>query len=142
MARQGKTASRLARAGKAIKNTAKKAAKKVTARLRPARRRAVKKAAEPAVKQPKKPRAEPKAARPTMRPPDIPLEVLERTYIPKQTSLKSSFRSTGEERQRDQRLAELADERFNDEDHFTNKSGDPRIGTHHRKYEPEEKKEE
>ena len=33
----------------------------------------------------------------------------------------------------------FADERFNDEDRFTtNKSGDPRIGTHRRKYEPGE----
>jgi hypothetical protein len=31
-----------------------------------------------------------------------------------------------------------ADERWKDEDRFTNKSGDPRIGTHHRKYEPNE----
>ncbi len=67
---------------------------------------------------------------------DIPQEVLNRTYTPKQTSLKASFRASGEERERDQDLA--GDERFNDEDHFTNKSGDPRIGTHHRKYEPGE----
>lgn len=66
--------------------------------------------------------------------PDIPLEVLNRTYTPKQTSLKSSFRSEGEERQRDQEFAEgYAAENWGDEDHFTNKSGDPRIGTHHRK---------
>jgi hypothetical protein len=65
--------------------------------------------------------------------------VLNRTYTPHQTSLKVSFRASGEERERDQELAGgFADERFNDEDHFTNKSGDPRIGTHHRKYEPGE----
>ena len=68
---------------------------------------------------------------------DIPQEVLNRTYTPKQTSLKASFRASGEERERDQDLAG-GDERFNNEDHFTNKSGDPRIGTHHRKYEPGE----
>jgi hypothetical protein len=71
--------------------------------------------------------------------PDIPLEVIEHVYIPHQTSLKASFRATGEELQRDQELADgYADERWNDEDRFTNKSGDPRIGTHHRKYEPGE----
>jgi hypothetical protein len=65
--------------------------------------------------------------------------VLNRTYTPHQTSVKVPFRASGEERERDQELAgSIADERFNDEDHFTNKSGDPRIGTHHRKYEPGE----
>ena len=32
----------------------------------------------------------------------------------------------------------VSDERWNDEDRFTNKSGDPRIGTHRRTYEPAE----
>jgi hypothetical protein len=65
--------------------------------------------------------------------------VVNRTYTPHQASRKVSFRVSGEERERDQELAgSIADERFNDEDHFTNKSGDPRIGTHHRKYEPGE----
>jgi len=58
------------------------------------------------------------------------------SYTPKQTGLKTSFRATGKEQQRDQELAGgFADERWNDEDRYTNKSGDPRIGTHHRKYE-------
>jgi hypothetical protein len=71
--------------------------------------------------------------------PDIPLDVLSRTHTPQQTSLKASFRVDGEDRQRDQEFAEgYADERWKDEDHFTNKSGDPRIGTHHRKNEPKE----
>ena len=70
---------------------------------------------------------------------DIQLDILNRTYTPHQTSLKASFRVSGAELERDQELAGgFADERFNDEDHFTNKSGDPRIGTHHRKYEPGE----
>lgn len=30
----------------------------------------------------------------------------------------------------------ILNEQFLDEDHLTNKSGDPRIGTHNRKYEP------
>jgi hypothetical protein len=64
------------------------------------------------------------------------MEILTRTYTPRQTSLKASFRASGDERQRDQDF--VTEERWNDEDHFTNKSGDPRIGTHHRKYEPGE----
>ena len=32
----------------------------------------------------------------------------------------------------------VSDERWNDEDRLTNKSGDPRIGTHRRTYEPAE----
>jgi hypothetical protein len=130
MARQGKIGTRLARAGKAVKRTA----KKVTARLRPAKKET--KAAAPAPRRAKKPRREKAAARPTQRRPDIPLDVLNRTYTPKQTSLKASFRTNGEAQEKDQELAGgFSDERFNDEDHFTNKSGDPRIGTHHRKYE-------
>lgn len=78
------------------------------------------------------------SSRPTRREPDIPLDVLEHQYIPKQTSLKASFRVSGDDRQRDQDFAGgYADERWKDEDRFTNKSGDPRIGTHRRKYEPE-----
>ena len=46
-----------------------------------------------------------------------------------------------DERQRDQDVVpERADERWNNEDHYTNKSGDPRIGTHGRAYEPGEKR--
>ena len=56
---------------------------------------------------------------------------------PKQTSLKSSFRTTGAERQRDQ---DVPGESWNDEDHYTNKSKDPRIGAHGRAYEPGERK--
>jgi len=133
MARQGKTGPRIARATSAVKRTA----KKVTAR--PAKRRQEPKAAAAPPRRPKKPRAEPTAARPVQRRADIPLEVLSRTYAPKQTSLKAPFRATGQAQESDQELAGgFSDERFNDEDHFTNKSGDPRIGTHHRKYEPGE----
>ena len=79
-------------------------------------------------------------ARPTRREPDIPLDRLAETYTPPQTSLKASFRMSGEERQRDQEFASgAADTRWNDEDRLTNKSGDPRIGTHGRSYEPGEK---
>ena len=132
MAREGKIGTRLARAGKAVKRTA----KKVTARLKPSKRGQQAKAAAPAPRRAKKPRGEKAAARPAQRRPDIPLEVLDRTYTPKQTSLKASFRASGDAQEKDQELSGgFSDERFNDEDHLTNKSGDPRIGTHHRKYE-------
>jgi hypothetical protein len=70
---------------------------------------------------------------------DIPLDVIERTYTPPDTSSKASFRSDGNDHQKDQEFAlGTVDERWNDEDRFTNKSGDPRIGTHRRTYEPAE----
>ncbi|HUP48953.1 MAG TPA: hypothetical protein VNA04_09225 [Thermoanaerobaculia bacterium] len=73
---------------------------------------------------------------------DIPLDQLAGTYTPTQTSLKAGFRSSGEDRLRDQEFARgLADERWSEEDRYTNKSGDPRIGTHGRTYEPGENKE-
>ncbi len=64
---------------------------------------------------------------------------IENAYTPTQTSLKAPFRASGADRQRDQEFAAgVADDRWNDEDRFTNKSGDPRIGTHGRTYEPGE----
>jgi len=125
---------------KAAKNKMTRSAKKLTSRLRPARRTQEEPIAKPvAAKMKPRKRGDGKAARPTRREADIPLEVLDRTYTPKQTSLKAPFRASGVERERDQELAGgYADERWNDEDRFTNKSGDPRIGTHHRKYEPGE----
>ena len=81
-----------------------------------------------------------KQARRTKRKADIPLDRIENTYTPTQTSLKSGFRASGADRSRDQEFAEgYADDRWNDEDRITNKSGDPRIGTHGRTYEPGEK---
>jgi hypothetical protein len=136
MARQGNGKSRIARAGNAVRN----AAKKVGARLRPAKRQKQETKATPAARAaaPRKAR-ESRPARPQQRTADVPLDILNRTYTPKQTSLKASFRASGDERQRDQEFAGgFADERFNDEDRYTNKSGDPRIGTHHRRYEPGE----
>jgi hypothetical protein len=71
---------------------------------------------------------------------DIGLDRLDRTYTPQQTSLKAGFRADGADRQRDQEFSGgFADDRWNDEDHYTNKSGDPRIGTHRRSYEPGER---
>lgn len=70
---------------------------------------------------------------------DIPLDRIENAYTPTQTSLKASFRTDGADRQRDQEFGHgIDDDRWNDEDRFTNKSGDPRIGTHGRTYEPGE----
>ena len=58
---------------------------------------------------------------------------LAQTYTPTQTSLKASFRVDGSDQQRDQDLADAAaDNRWSDEDRYTNHSGDPRIGTHRR----------
>lgn len=74
--------------------------------------------------------------RPTRRPSDIGVDVLSRTYTPPHTSGKASFRSDGADHQRDQEFALGIDEsRWNDEDRYTNKSNDPRIGTHGRTYE-------
>ncbi len=79
------------------------------------------------------------APRVTKRTPDIALDDLAKNYTPGHTSLKSSFREGGVARTQDQEMAGgFSDERWNDEDHFTNKSGDPRIGTHGRTYEPAE----
>ena len=80
-----------------------------------------------------------KPGRVTRREADIPLDVIGRTYTPPFTGGKAGFRSDGEDHQNDQEFAYgVADERWNDEDRLTNKSGDPRIGTHRRTYEPGE----
>lgn len=80
-----------------------------------------------------------RSARPARREADIPLDVLDRAYTPPLTSSKTSFRSDGADHQHDQEFSRgVADADWNDEDHFTNKSGDPRIGTHGRTYEPNE----
>jgi hypothetical protein len=74
---------------------------------------------------------------------DIPLDVLDRSYTPPLTSSKASFRSDGADHQHDQEFGRgISDDRWNDEDRFTNKSGDPRIGTHRRTYEPGEERAE
>lgn len=82
----------------------------------------------------------PKAARLARRESDIPLDELARTYTPTQTSLKASFRADGRDQQRDQEFANgVSDNKWNDEDRYTNRSGDPRIGTHGRTYEAAER---
>src|SRR5437868_6987283 len=65
--------------------------------------------------------APPLHARPKRAESDIPREQLDRSYTPPQTSLKAPFRRNGADRQRDQEFASGAgDERWNDEDRFTN----------------------
>jgi hypothetical protein len=125
MARREKSPKQKKSRLRAVKGAITRTSRKVVARVKTTKRRA-----EPEA--PKKPRS-------IRRDSDIPLEVLDRAYIPKQTSLKASFRVNGDDRERDQEFAGgYSDERWNDEDRFTNKSGDPRIGTHRRKYEPGE----
>jgi hypothetical protein len=133
MARKGA----VRRAGTAIARTA----KKLTSKLRPGKR----KKAEPVkAKATKRPTAKVKAARATpgtaartkKRTSDVPLDAMARAYTPTQTSLKTPFRANGADRQRDQ---DMPGQSWKDEDHYTNKSEDPRIGTHGRVYEPGEK---
>ena len=79
------------------------------------------------------------AVRAPRRQTDIPLDVLDRAYTPPNTSSKASFRSDGADHEGDQDFARgITDSRWNDEDRLTNKSGDPRIGTRGRTYEPGE----
>ncbi len=87
--------------------------------------------------------AQPQSSRAPRRETDVTAEQLADEYTPTQTSLKGSFRDDGAARQRDQEFTTGAvDERFNDEDHFTNKSNDPRIGTHARTYEAGESRDQ
>ena len=81
-----------------------------------------------------------RTARPIQRPTDIPLDRLENAYTPTQTSVKAGFRTDGADHHSDQEFARGVDDDngWNDEDRFTNKTGDPRIGTHGRTYEPGE----
>lgn len=70
---------------------------------------------------------------------DIPIHDLEQAYTPSQTSLKAGFRSSGADHESDQEYARGVEaDRWSDEDRMTNRSGDPRIGTHGRTYEPGE----
>jgi hypothetical protein len=134
---QGKTAVK--RAGSAIAKTA----RKLTTKLNP-----LKRAAKPAAKTAKatkatkttKPKAPAAAARPMRRESDVPIDLLAQSYAPSQTSIKTSFRSDGADHQNDQEMPFGTNERFENEDHFTNKSGDARIGTHGRSYESGEKR--
>jgi len=95
-------------------------------------------AVEP-VKRTAAPAAEPRHIRPTLRQSDIPIDALTGAYSPTQTSLKAPFRDNGSDHHRDQEFGlGPENDRWLAEDRFTNKSGDPRIGTHGRTYEPGE----
>lgn len=130
MPRNGKSAVR--KAGGAIARTA----RKLTAKLNP-RKRSAAKTAEAAKK---KIAAKPQTATARAKQPrtDVALDLIANTYSPKQTSLKTSFRSDGSDQHLDQEMPIGGADRWQDEDHFTNKSGDARIGTHGRSYEPGE----
>jgi hypothetical protein len=149
--KQGKSAVK--RAGGAVARTARKLATKLDPRKHAKAAAAPKaakkaKAAKPKAAQTKARAAKPKAvqtkatppARPMRRESDVPMDVLAQEYAPSQTSIKTSFRSDGADHERDQELPPGAGERFENEDHFTNKSGDARIGTHGRTYEPGEQR--
>ncbi|MEA2165313.1 MAG: hypothetical protein QOK37_3440 [Thermoanaerobaculia bacterium] len=127
--KQGKSAVK--RAGSAIARTA----RKLTMKLNP-----LKRAAKPAEKPARvaKPKAPAATARATKRQSDVPIDLLAQSYAPSQTSIKTSFRSDGADHHNDQEIPFGTDERFENEDHFTNRSGDARIGTHGRSYEPGE----
>ncbi|HEX3577879.1 MAG TPA: hypothetical protein VHY33_04875 [Thermoanaerobaculia bacterium] len=130
MPRKGKSV--VSKAGGAIARTA----RKLTSKLDPRKRSAKK--AEAARKKIAKPKTA--SARATTPRSDVALDLIASTYSPKQTSLKTSFRSNGSDQQLDQEMPIGAADRWQDEDHFTNKSGDARIGTHGRNYEPGEKR--
>lgn len=112
-----------------------KAKKAPAARTKKATVAKAKKSAEP---QAAKPKRNPPAARPVQRTSDVPIDLIAEWYTPKQTSLKGSFRSDGSDQQNDQEISLGDSNRFQDEDHFTNKSGDARIGTHGRAGVPAE----
>jgi len=69
------------------------------------------------------------------------MEEIESAYVPPMTSSKASFRSDGSDHARDQDfITHASEDRWNDEDRLTNKTGDPRIGTHGRSDLREEEK--
>ncbi|MEO8218841.1 MAG: hypothetical protein ABI718_17335, partial [Acidobacteriota bacterium] len=55
---------------------------------------------------------------------------------PSQQSAKGSMDERGSWSAREEDVVAESGAKFADEDHFTNHTGDPRIGTHGRKYEP------
>ena len=125
--KQGK--SPITRAGGTIESTG----PKVTTKRKP---RKIAVTAEASAAREAKPKATPRTARTRRRESDVPLDLIAETYAPKQTSIKTSLRSDGADHEKDQELPPGAGEIFENEDHFTNKSGDARIGTHGRNYEP------
>jgi len=132
-AKKGVVARAASRVGKAIKS--------VTSKIRPAAKKSDDGAIAAKAPRTAKKAGTAKAARATRRDSDIPMDRIAETYTPQHTSLKGGMRGNGAPRQNDQELSRgVADDRWNDEDIITNKSGDPRIGTHGRTYEPGEAK--
>ncbi|MGH9421012.1 MAG: hypothetical protein ACRD3J_13635 [Thermoanaerobaculia bacterium] len=139
MPRKAKPAVR--RASSATTKTTRKRTTKPSARKRitkPSPRKRVAKAKETPEPQAAKPKSNPPAARPVQRTSDVPIDLIAEWYTPKQTSLRASFRSDGADLQSDQEIPIGDGDGFQDEDHFTNKSGDARIGTHGRVYQQSE----
>ena len=129
MARETMKSSRLARMRGAVARTA----RKLTSKFHRG------KSEEAMQTQASRAREAAGTARPRRPQTDVPLDLINSVYSPTQTSLKGPFRTDGSDRHSDQELANgYVDERWNDEDRFTNKTGDPRIGTHGRSYEPGE----
>lgn len=123
--KKGVVARTAARVGKAIRS--------VTAKVRPAAK------AKAGTTKSRTAKPAPKAARATRRDSDIPMDRIAETYTPEHTSVKSGMRGNGAGSRTDKNVGSgIDDDRWNDEDVLTNKSGDPRIGTHGRTYEPGE----
>lgn len=121
-----------------VASSVKRAVKRVTAKVRPGRARL--EAAEKAQTPRPARKAEGAKARPKRAQTDIPIDTLANTYTPRQASAKAGFRDDGRIRQSTQEFGRnIPDETFAEEDGFTNKTGDPRIGTHRRTYEPGER---
>jgi hypothetical protein len=123
-----------------VTSAVKRTASKVTATLRKAKEKVTreeKPAPLPRMATKSAPKPAPTARRKRTTT-DVAPEVLARTLTPK-TNMKAGFRASGVDQTRDQEMSRgFSDERWNDEDRLTNKSGDPRIGTHGRTYEPGE----
>ena len=132
MARETKKSSRLARMRGAVARTAQRLTSKF---------RREKSEVTLQTQSPRRQSAASGQARPRRPQTDVPFDLINSVYSPTQTSLKGPFRADGSDHQADQELAGgYIDERWNDEDRFTNKTGDPRIGTHGRSYEPGEQR--
>lgn len=132
--RQGAVKSTVSRAASKVK----KAVRTVAAKLRPGRARL--EAAEKAQTPRPARKVQGAKARPKKTATDIPMNDLAATYTPRQASAKAGFRDNGRIRQSSQEFGRtIPDDRFAEEDGLTNKTGDPRIGTHRRTYEPGER---
>ena len=129
MARDTKKSSRLAQMGGAVARTARRLTSKLH-REKPEEPLQTQHAASAP--------AAPSHERPRRTQTDVPFDLISNVYSPTQTSLKGPFRADGGDHQRDQDGYDS--ERWSAEDRFTNKSGDPRIGTHGRSYEPGEQR--